>query len=89
MTFVRTVLGDIDPAELGVTYAHEHLVIVANKDALFLAHGPAGNQRCPLIAPAADPQFSAPIGFKSAATHSAGSRQFALSGGGFRCEDTP
>jgi 5-phospho-D-xylono-1,4-lactonase len=27
MTFVRTVLGDIDPALLGVTYAHEHLVI--------------------------------------------------------------
>ncbi|MFI5227015.1 MAG: phosphotriesterase [Candidatus Limnocylindrales bacterium] len=27
MTFVRTVLGDIDPAELGVTYAHEHVVI--------------------------------------------------------------
>jgi phosphotriesterase-related protein len=27
MTVVRTVLGDIDPAELGVTYAHEHLVI--------------------------------------------------------------
>jgi phosphotriesterase-related protein len=27
MTFVRTVTGDIDPAELGVTYAHEHLVI--------------------------------------------------------------
>ncbi len=27
MTIVRTVLGDIDPAELGVTYAHEHLVI--------------------------------------------------------------
>ena len=27
MTFVRTVLGDIDPDELGVTYAHEHLVI--------------------------------------------------------------
>ncbi len=26
-TPVRTVLGDIDPAELGVTYAHEHLVI--------------------------------------------------------------
>jgi predicted metal-dependent phosphotriesterase family hydrolase len=24
---VRTVLGDIDPAELGVTYAHEHLII--------------------------------------------------------------
>ena len=27
MPFVRTVLGDIEPAELGVTYAHEHLVI--------------------------------------------------------------
>ena len=27
MSFVRTVLGDIDPADLGVTYAHEHLVI--------------------------------------------------------------
>ncbi len=27
MTFVRTVLGDIEPATMGVTYAHEHLVI--------------------------------------------------------------
>ena len=27
MTVVRTVLGDIDAADLGVTYAHEHLVI--------------------------------------------------------------
>lgn len=27
MSFVRTVLGDIQAAELGVTYAHEHLVI--------------------------------------------------------------
>jgi phosphotriesterase-related protein len=27
MSFVRTVLRDIDPGELGVTYAHEHLVI--------------------------------------------------------------
>jgi predicted metal-dependent phosphotriesterase family hydrolase len=27
MTVVRTVLGDIDPSELGITYAHEHLVI--------------------------------------------------------------
>ena len=27
MTFVRTVLGDIDAATLGITYAHEHLVI--------------------------------------------------------------
>src|SRR3990172_10116815 len=27
MPFARTVLGDISPAELGVVYAHEHLVI--------------------------------------------------------------
>jgi phosphotriesterase-related protein len=27
MSFVRTVLGDIPPAALGVTYAHEHLII--------------------------------------------------------------
>jgi 5-phospho-D-xylono-1,4-lactonase len=27
MSFVRTVLGDLDPAELGVTYCHEHLFI--------------------------------------------------------------
>lgn len=27
MSFVRTVLGDIDTAEMGVTYAHEHLII--------------------------------------------------------------
>jgi predicted metal-dependent phosphotriesterase family hydrolase len=27
MPFVRTVLGDIDASELGVTYAHEHVVI--------------------------------------------------------------
>jgi phosphotriesterase-related protein len=27
MSFVRTVLGDIPAAELGVTYAHEHIVI--------------------------------------------------------------
>jgi len=27
MTFVRTVLGDIEPASMGITYAHEHLVI--------------------------------------------------------------
>jgi predicted metal-dependent phosphotriesterase family hydrolase len=26
-TFVRTVLGDIDPGAMGVTYAHEHLII--------------------------------------------------------------
>jgi 5-phospho-D-xylono-1,4-lactonase len=26
-SFVRTVLGDIPPEELGVTYAHEHLII--------------------------------------------------------------
>jgi phosphotriesterase-related protein len=27
VTFIRTVLGDIEPAALGPTYAHEHLVI--------------------------------------------------------------
>jgi phosphotriesterase-related protein len=27
MTFIRTILGDIDPSELGVTYGHEHLII--------------------------------------------------------------
>jgi predicted metal-dependent phosphotriesterase family hydrolase len=27
MSFVRTVLGDIEPHEMGVTYAHEHLII--------------------------------------------------------------
>ena len=31
MTFVRTVLGDVDAADLGVTYAHEHLVIVGGR----------------------------------------------------------
>ena len=34
MTFVRTVLGDIDPAELGVTYSHEHLVIDGGRPVL-------------------------------------------------------
>ena len=29
MSFVRTVLGDIDPADLGVTNAHEHLLCKA------------------------------------------------------------
>jgi phosphotriesterase-related protein len=27
VSFIRTVLGDIEPADLGPTYAHEHLVI--------------------------------------------------------------
>jgi predicted metal-dependent phosphotriesterase family hydrolase len=27
VTFARTVLGDIEPAGMGVTYAHEHLII--------------------------------------------------------------
>jgi len=31
MPFVRTVLGDIDAADLGVTYAHEHLVIAGSR----------------------------------------------------------
>lgn len=34
MTFVRTVLGDIEPSELGVTYAHEHLVIDGGRPVL-------------------------------------------------------
>ena len=34
MTVVRTVLGDIDPATLGVTYAHEHLVIDGGRPVL-------------------------------------------------------
>lgn len=38
MPFVRTVLGDIEPPEMGISYSHEHIVIeesfptVANKD---------------------------------------------------------
>jgi predicted metal-dependent phosphotriesterase family hydrolase len=31
VTIVRTVLGDIEPAALGVTYAHEHLVIAGGR----------------------------------------------------------
>ncbi len=31
MTSVRTVLGDIDAAKLGVTYSHEHLVIAGGR----------------------------------------------------------
>lgn len=27
MSFVRTVLGDIDPEEMGLTYSHEHIII--------------------------------------------------------------
>jgi 5-phospho-D-xylono-1,4-lactonase len=34
VTFVQTVLGDIDPSELGVTYAHEHLVIDGGRPVL-------------------------------------------------------
>ena len=34
MTFVRTVLGDISPADLGVTFAHEHLVIDGGRPVL-------------------------------------------------------
>lgn len=38
MTFVRTVLGDIPPTEMGLTYSHEHIIIeegfvtMGNKD---------------------------------------------------------
>jgi 5-phospho-D-xylono-1,4-lactonase len=31
VSFVRTVLGDIDPSELGVTYAHEHMAIAGSR----------------------------------------------------------
>ena len=31
MPYVRTVLGDIDPSGLGVTYSHEHLVIAGSR----------------------------------------------------------
>ena len=34
MTFVRTVLGDIEPAALGVTYAHEHVIIDGGRPVL-------------------------------------------------------
>lgn len=34
MTFIRTVLGDIEPAELGATYAHEHLIIDGGRPVL-------------------------------------------------------
>lgn len=34
MTLVRTVLGDIEPAALGITYAHEHLVIDGGRPVL-------------------------------------------------------
>jgi len=34
MTFVRTVLGDIEPGALGVTYAHEHLIIDGGRPVL-------------------------------------------------------
>lgn len=34
MTFIRTVLGDIPPVELGITYAHEHLVIDGGRPVL-------------------------------------------------------
>jgi predicted metal-dependent phosphotriesterase family hydrolase len=34
VTFIRTVLGDIEPGELGVTYAHEHLVIDGGRPVL-------------------------------------------------------
>jgi phosphotriesterase-related protein len=27
MSFVRTVLGDILPEQMGLTYSHEHIVI--------------------------------------------------------------
>ena len=34
MTIIRTVLGDIPPSDLGITYAHEHLVIDGGRPVL-------------------------------------------------------
>jgi 5-phospho-D-xylono-1,4-lactonase len=34
VTFVRTVLGDIDPDDLGVTYSHEHVMIDGGRPVL-------------------------------------------------------
>jgi 5-phospho-D-xylono-1,4-lactonase len=34
MKFVRTVLGDIDPSALGVTYSHEHMIIDGGRPVL-------------------------------------------------------
>jgi phosphotriesterase-related protein len=34
VTFVRTVIGDIEPSALGITYAHEHLVIDGGRPVL-------------------------------------------------------
>ena len=31
MSFIRTVLGDIDPAALGMTDSHEHVIIAGGK----------------------------------------------------------
>lgn len=39
MTFVRTVLGDISPSELGVTNAHEHLICEAGEHLASSAEG--------------------------------------------------
>lgn len=40
MSFIRTVLGDVDAGELGLTYSHEHVIIeqgyVTEKNELFL-----------------------------------------------------
>ena len=45
VTFVRTVLGDIDPSELGVTYAHEHLVIDGGRPVLMEPDFDLGRRR--------------------------------------------
>jgi phosphotriesterase-related protein len=31
VTFIRTVLGDIDPSAMGITYSHEHIVIAPGR----------------------------------------------------------
>ena len=45
MTFIRTVLGDIAPEELGVTYGHEHLVIDGGRPVLLEPEFDLGGRR--------------------------------------------
>jgi len=50
MSFVRTVLGDITPGEMGLTYSHEHIIIeesfptITNKDFVLNDTGKIGEE---------------------------------------------
>jgi 5-phospho-D-xylono-1,4-lactonase len=50
MSFVRTILGDIDPKQLGVTDAHEHLIRIGGGE---VAHG-GEDMRLPNVAKAVE-----------------------------------